>query len=512
MASSTAPVEPLPLAIKDLHDVEYHDAEKDGGIGHPVTGVNSGPNTIYIDPAAERKLVRKQDLLVLPALGMAYFLCFLDRTNLGNAKVAGLEKSLGLQTYDFNIGACIYYIIYLFADIPGGLAVKKFGFWIVPAATLSFGVVTLATAFIHNRGSFFVMRVLLGFTESFTMPGCAYMLTRYYRRRELTVRIGFFMLSAAATAQAFGGLLASGFLAVPPIGSLEDRWRNIFLCEGIITMGIAASMFYWFPKDPADTKIFNEEERKLSRDRFFADQPAIQEHKEAIETKLIMRALLSPVTLACTWLYICNNITVQGLSIFTVTILRAVYPGRSTVQIQLLAVPPPIVGLAFALTMAYVAMKTGRHAYCIMACLVLAIIGYSLWIVYLDQPKIRYAALFLTQMAGYGYGPIVLSWATANASPDTVRAVTVASVTGFGNIGSIVGTWSYINTDASTGYRIGNALNLSTGSSAFILAALIMLYMLRENKVRAEGKRDHRLNGKDIHLLGSKHPEFRYIY
>lgn len=103
----------------------------------------------------------------------------LDRTNLGNAKgkcdlvmlpsagfsaqadnacmdltVAGLEKSLGLQTYDFNIGACIYYIIYFFADVPGGLAVKKYGFWLVSAATLSFGVVTLATAFIHNRASF----------------------------------------------------------------------------------------------------------------------------------------------------------------------------------------------------------------------------------------------------------------------------------------------------------------------------------------------------------------------
>lgn len=150
-------------------------------------------------------------------------------------------------------------------------------------------------------------------------------------------------------------------------------------------MGIAATMFFWFPKDPADTRLFNEEERKLSRDRFFADQPAIQEHKEAIETKLIMRALLSPVTLACTWLYICNNITVQGLSIFTVTILRAVYPGRSTVQIQLLAVPPPVVALAFALSMAYIAMKTGRHAYCIMTCLVLAIIGYSLWIVVSSQ-------------------------------------------------------------------------------------------------------------------------------
>jgi len=60
MASSTAPVMPLPLAVKDLHDGDYNDTEKDAGIGHPVTGVNSGPNTIYIDPAAERRLVRKQ--------------------------------------------------------------------------------------------------------------------------------------------------------------------------------------------------------------------------------------------------------------------------------------------------------------------------------------------------------------------------------------------------------------------------------------------------------------------
>jgi hypothetical protein len=139
-------------------------------------------------------------------------------------------------------------------------------------------------------------------------------------------------------------------------------------------------MFFWFPTDPASTRLFNEEERKLSRDRFFADQPAIQDHKEAIETRLIMRALTSPVTLACTWLYICNNITVQGLSIFTVTILRQVYPGRSTVQIQLLAVPPPIVGLVFALSMSYIAMKTGRHAYCVMVSLCFALAGYGLWI------------------------------------------------------------------------------------------------------------------------------------
>jgi hypothetical protein len=146
-----------------------------------------------------------------------------------------------------------------------------------------------------------------------------------------------------------------------------------------------------------------------------------------------------------------------------------------------------------------------------------------------DEERFRYPSLIHVFLLTYR---IVLSWATANASPDTVRAVTVASVTGFGNIGSIVGvgdislfrleflltvplasaqTWSYINTDAKTGYRIGNALNLSMGSSALILTGLIMLYMIRENKARADGKRDAVLQGKDVHLLGSRHPDFRYI-
>ena len=79
--------------------------------------------------------------------------------------------------------------------------------------------------------------------------------------------------------------------------------------EGLITIGIGLTMFYWFPADPAKTKIFNEAERKLSVDRFFADQPAIKEHKEAITGGLIKKALTNPVMFVCTWLYICNNIT-----------------------------------------------------------------------------------------------------------------------------------------------------------------------------------------------------------
>lgn len=69
------------------------------------------------------------------------------------------------------------------------------------------------------------------------MPGISYMLSRYYRRRELTIRLGFYMLFAAGLSQAFGSLLAAGLINLGTVGSVKG-WRIIFLVEGIITIGL----------------------------------------------------------------------------------------------------------------------------------------------------------------------------------------------------------------------------------------------------------------------------------
>lgn len=497
-------------SLKPLTESDVEKGDLKAGLSTSGSTLETG--SYHIDPVAEKRLVRKQDLLILPAAYIAYLLVFIDRTNLGNARVAGLEASLGLRTNDFNIGACLYYVLYLVMEVPAILLVRRFGFQIIPFTTFSFGVVTLGTAFIHNRGAWFVVRILLGVLESFSLPAIAYLLSRYYRRAEITMRIAFYFLLAGGTSQAFGGLLASGFLSVSPIGILKNTWRNIFLCEGIMTMGLALSMVFWFPTDPTKTRIFNEEERKLSVARFFVDQPAVTELKEPATVALVLRALRSPVNLAMIWLYICDNLTFQGLSIFTSTILKSVYPSKTAIQIQLYTVPPAVVATAFAFGMAYIAMKFKKHAISTAVCVVMGIVGYALWVVYLTEPNIRYAALFLTQMGAFGYGPIVVSWAILNASPDTVRAVTPAYIAGFGSIGSIVSTWSFLPSDADTGYRIGNILNLATGASAFVTAIGIMYYMKWENKARASGLRNDRLERSDVHLLGSLHPEFRYIY
>ena len=81
-------------------------------------------------------------------------------------------------------------------------------------------------------------------------------------------------------------------------------------------------------------------------------------------------------------------------------------------------------------------------------------------------------------------------------------------------IGSIAATWSYINTDAGTGYRIGNSLNTATAASVVIASAGLVLYQMRENKKRADGGRDDRLqkSADKVSTLGHLHPDFRYIH
>lgn len=105
---------------------------------------------------------------------------------MSNANSAGLGKSLALKPNDFNIGGSVYFILYIMVENCGGLIVKRFGTIVVPIFVILFGICTLGTTWIHNRGAFFAVRALLGITEGVGQPGIAYMLSRYYRRREIT--------------------------------------------------------------------------------------------------------------------------------------------------------------------------------------------------------------------------------------------------------------------------------------------------------------------------------------
>ncbi|CCO27154.1 putative transporter C1039,04 [Rhizoctonia solani AG-1 IB] len=209
---------------------------------------------------------------ILPVVIILYLANFIDRTNVGNAKVAGLEKDIGLVGYQYNIGLSIFYITYALSEVPSNLLLKRIGAdkWI-PILVTGFGLVCFCTTFIKNFAGFMVVRALLGLWEGGMMPGVAFYLSTYYKRHELVFRIGIFV-SASSLSGAFGGLLASGLLKIPQVkGIPSGAWRNIFLVEGIITMALGLAAFYFLPGPAEKTKFLNERERMIAIQRLMKD-------------------------------------------------------------------------------------------------------------------------------------------------------------------------------------------------------------------------------------------------
>ncbi|KAJ7324011.1 major facilitator superfamily transporter [Mycena albidolilacea] len=439
-----------------------------------------------VDSAAEQRLVRKLDMRLLPCLALAYLLGFIDRANAGNAKVAGLVSELSLGNWGFNIGTCLYYVTFIVLQLPAVMLVRKFGNRLVPVAVIVFGIINIGTGFIHNRSGFYAVKSLLGIAEAFVLPGNSYIITQFYKRSEYSVRIGFFIFSGGYLSGAFGGLLASGFLHIAPMGPVHT-WRHIFVWEGLLTVGIGILLVFLYPSIPETTTMLTEEERKLTSLRITV--PHASQFPSWVQIKEVV---FNPIVLASSWFYIIDNVTVTGMSVFTPTILALNYPHASAIRIQLLSVPPNICAWVFSITLIYLAMRYKMHAAAALVGVILTIIGYGTWVATdATYIKTRYACLFLNTMGGC-YGPIVLAWTVSNARGDSARALTGAVIPGAGAIGSIIASWSYFPTDAKTGYHIGNTLNVSLAVVVAIGIAALWLFEFRYNK-RKEAEFKYRL-------------------
>lgn len=157
----------------------------------------------------ETAIRRKIDRRIVPLVTILYLFCFLDRANIGNARIEGMARDLHLVGYRFNWALSVFYIIYLLVEVPSNILLKHIGpRYYIPALVFGFGFVSMCTAFVQNFDQLCVARAFLGIFEGGTMPGIAFFLSSFYKRRELYFRIGIF-ISAASIAGAFGGLLAT---------------------------------------------------------------------------------------------------------------------------------------------------------------------------------------------------------------------------------------------------------------------------------------------------------------
>ncbi|KAG7420891.1 major facilitator superfamily domain-containing protein [Fusarium sp. MPI-SDFR-AT-0072] len=487
---------------------DYHDA---AGHGHTATDAY-GNSLVQFDPAAERRLRWKLDLYTVPTVAVLYLFCFIDRANIGNARIAGLTEDLNLVGYDYNKILSVFYISYIIFEIPATVCCKWMGpGWFLPATSLAFGIVSVATAFVHSQAAICGVRFLLGIFEAGMLPGIAYYLSRWYKRSELTFRLSLYMVMAPL-AGAFGGLLASAILKLPHFGSLH-HWRMIFAIEGIITIGLSLIAFVTLTDRPETARWLTQEEKDLCIARVKSERLAQTEVIDGIDRVKLWRGISNPVTLQIAFIFLFNNITVQGLAFFLPTIVGAIYPEYSTVQKQLHSVPPYAVGAVFAVAFPALSWYLDRRQIFIILSAPTVIIGYAMFLAS-ETPSVRYGACFLIASTCMVLGTMTNAHISANVVSDTARSSAIGMNVMFGNIGGLIATWSYLVKDAPN-FPIGNGLNCATGSMIFILSISGYFWMKWDNNRRDKKNVEQELAGlspEEIANLDWKHPGHRWRF
>lgn len=141
---------------------------------------DGGTTTVLLTPAADRALVWKFDLRILPVLACMYLFNSLDKSNLGNAKTAGLEKTLSLKGNQYNIILSVFFVPYVLTAPFLGILGKKLGpNRVLPAMMFSFGCFTVMVTAVMNFGGLMTIRWFLGMSESAFFPLVIYYLTTY---------------------------------------------------------------------------------------------------------------------------------------------------------------------------------------------------------------------------------------------------------------------------------------------------------------------------------------------
>jgi MFS family permease len=219
--------------IKHIHTIE--------NLPDPDAGLSDEERAAH-----DKTLLRKLDLKLIPWLSFLYrtsfyqhsyrdketnsllVISFLDRTNIGNAKVDGLQKDLNMTDGQYNASLTIFFVSYsVFEPLTNVLLKKMRPSIFLPLIMILWGICMTCMGLVHNAAGLMTARWWLGVAEAGLFPGVNYYLSCWYRRSEFGIRAAVFF-SAAALAGSFGGLLAAGIAQMKGVGG-KPGWAWIFV-------------------------------------------------------------------------------------------------------------------------------------------------------------------------------------------------------------------------------------------------------------------------------------------
>jgi len=481
---------------------------------HDPNWTGDGIDTTSVDP---QKTLRKMDLRLIPMLALLYLLSFLDRGNIGNAKIAGMEDDLNLSGPQYSLCATVFFFTYCAFEVPSNLLLKRFrpSVWL-PAIMVAWGTVMTLMGVVQNYHGLLIARIFLGVAESGLYPGVAYYLTMWYVTEELAFRQGLFF-SAASMAGAFSGLLAYAISKMDGVGGYAG-WRWIFILEGLLTVAVAVAAFFLLHDFPDTATFLTVEERAwvVHRLKYQGSKKSgrVIAESDHFEWKYVVRALSDwqiYVSLFMYWGIVCP---LYGISFFLPTIIADL--GYTSTTAQLLTIPIYVSAAVLAILLCWMsdrAVKRGASRWVYIFVPMCAIlVGFVMAIAASATggvPGVVYAGIFIAVCGIYPAFPQNVTWIANNLAGSYKRAAGMAVQIGLGNLGGAFASNFYRAKDKPK-FLLGHGLELGFVVMGMFAVLVLRFAYGRINAQREKSGKAHGLTDAELSDLGDKSPSFRY--
>jgi ACS family tartrate transporter-like MFS transporter len=388
----------------------------------------------------EKRAIGKVMRRLIPFLILCYFVAYLDRVNVGFAKLH-MNQALGFSEAAFGLGAGLFFIGYFLFEVPSNIFLEKVGarVWIA-RIMITWGIVSAAFAFIPSisvatgvskEGVFYLLRLLLGACEAGFFPGIIFYLTLWFPAVYRARVISLFML-AIPISSIIGSPISGMLLGLTGWGL--EGWQWLFILEAIPSVLVGVSVLIYLTDFPRQARWLQRDEIAWLEDV----QATEKKNKERVEHLSLWQALTDARILLCALVYFCLNAASYGVAFFLPTIIKGF--GVSDTQTGLLAAVPFVFGAVGMVLLGRHSDRTMERKGHVAVALLMAAMGIGLSGMF-SNPVIVMALLCFAQV-GVSAVPPMFWPLPASFLTGASAAAGIAAINSLGNLSGFAGPYA----------------------------------------------------------------------
>jgi MFS family permease len=214
----------------------------------------------------EKATYAKVTRRLIPFLFLCFVFAYVDRVNIGFAKLQ-MQHDLGISDAAYGLGAGVFFLGYFFFEIPCNLVLQKVGAkrWLGPIMVV-WGIVSACQMLVRSEAGLYVIRFVLGVSESGFFPGVILYLTFWFPRKYRAQMVAAFM-TAVPISGIMGGPISGWILQFMNGAGGLRAWQWLFLFEAVPSVIAGLLTFYFLADGPSKAAWLNADEKALLESR-----------------------------------------------------------------------------------------------------------------------------------------------------------------------------------------------------------------------------------------------------